>query len=237
MNFDYLWENGPQMTQSDHFKLGTDSVLLGNFVKTQGTQKGIDLGTCTGVLPILLLSRNEKLYMDAIEIDDEATKIAEQNMSINNISNRCCIVNDDLKNCSSLFSSGAYDFVISNPPYFPLSAGMVSPDIRKAKARGEVSCTIEDICSAAKYLCRWDGKLYLVYKPDRLPELFETMRRNSIEPKRMRFVCHDINSVPSLCLVEGRRGGNPGLSVEKILFIKDENGEDSQEIKEIYHRT
>ena len=236
MEFDYLWENGPKMAQSEHFKLGTDSVLLGNFANINGAKKGIDLGCCTGVLSILLLCRSEKLHVDAIEIDEEATMIARKNMEINGLTERSNIVYGDLRDVRNHFQSGAYDIVISNPPYFPLNAGVVSPNERKAKARGEVSCTLEDILAAAKYLTRWDGKFYIVYKCDRMVELLKGMSEDGIEPKRLRLVCHEMDSAPSLCLVEGRRGGKPGLIVEKMLVIKNKDGSDTDEIKEIYHR-
>ena len=225
------------MAQSEHFKLGTDSVLLGNFANVSGVKKAADLGCCTGVLSLLLLSRSEEIVLDAVEIDDEACKIARQNMEINGLSSRCNVICADLRDYKKHFTSGAYDLVITNPPYFSLSSGDVSPDERRAKARGEVACSIEDIIECAKYLLRWDGKLFLVFRPERLVELFTIMRSNAIEPKTLRMVAHSVGSKPSLVLVEGRRGGKSGLSVLDTLYIVDENGNETREIKEIYHRT
>lgn len=224
------------MKQSGHFKLGTDSVLLGNFANAAGARRGIDLGCCTGVLSILMLARHPHLHMTGLEIDPAAAEIAKENMQINGFDSRSEIVVGNIRNARRDFQSGSFDVVISNPPYFQLSAGSVSPDSRKAQARGEVSCTLEDLIKAAKHLCRWSGKVFLVHKPERLVELLSLMSTNGIEPKRLRFVSHAQGFPPSLVLVEGRRGGNPGLTVEPELYIKEPNGEDTNEIKKIYHR-
>lgn len=235
-DFDYLWEGGPRMKQSPHFKLGTDSVLLGNFADISGAVRGVDLGCCTGVLSLLLLCRSEKLHMTGIEIDGAAAEIATENMAVNSLEQRSQIITGDLRNYKEYLPSGAFDIVISNPPYFSLGSGIVSPDVRKAKARGEVSCTLEDIVSAAAYLCRWDGKVYFVYKPERLCELMTCMSSHGIEPKRMRLVSHSDGYAPSLVLMEGRRGGRTGLKVEPTLHIVNPDGSDTEEIKKIYHR-
>ena len=237
MKFDYLWENGPVMAQEESFRLGTDSVLLGNFVNIQGVRRGIDLGCAVGTLTLLLLCRSESLQMTGVELDAAAADIARANMERNGLQDRASIITGDLRDFRALGSSGSFDLVIANPPYFPLSAGVVSPNDRRALARGEVGCTIDDLCAAAKYLCRWDGKVCFVYKPERIVELFSAMRKYGIEPKRLRVVAHTADAVPSLILVEGRRGGKAGLKMEPMLLLKNPDGSDTDEIKKIYHRS
>lgn len=234
--FDYLWEGGPEFAQSSHFKFGTDSVLLGNFANLAGVKKGIDLGCSSGVVALLLLSRSEKVHMTGLEIHEGAARLAEENMAHNGLEERSRIVCGDIRNYKKLFAAGSFDLVVSNPPYFPAGAGKISPYAGRAAARGEVECTLEDLLAAMEYLCRWDGKVALVYRPERLCELFCAMTSHGIEPKRMRMVCHKKHSEPSLVLVEGRRGGKSGLSVGPVLYICEEDGSDSAEIKEIYHR-
>jgi len=234
--FDYLWKGGPEFAQSDHFRFGTDSVLIGNFVNLSGIKRGIDLGCASGVISILLLSRSEQLHMTGIEIDHAAAELARENMLHNHFENRSLIIQADLTRCRSYLRSGSFDLVVSNPPYFSLKSGIISSDPRRAAARGETVCSLEDLCSAAEYLCRWDGKVAFVHRPERLAELFDTMKRHRIEPKRLRLVAHTSTSVPSLVLVEGRRGGNPGLSIEPALLLKKEDGTDTEEIQRIYHR-
>lgn len=234
--FDYLWEGGPEFAQSDNFRFGTDSVLIGNFINISGAKRGIDLGCASGVISMLLLARNSSLHMTGVELDPEAAALASENMAHNRLEERSEIVNADLRDFRKLFRSGHYDIVVSNPPYFPLCSGVVSPDCRRAAARGEVACTLDDLCAAAEYLCRWDGKVAFVHRPERLAELFETMHAHGIEPKRLRLVAHTAHAVPSLVLVEGRRGGKTGLKIEPLLIIKNPDGSDTDEIKRIYHR-
>lgn len=234
--FDYLWEGGPVFAQSENFRFGTDSVLLGNFINISGAKNAADLGCASGVIDLLLLSRSEKLHVTGIEIDPDAASLAGENMERNGFEDRSEILCADLRDYRKLLPAGGFDVVVSNPPYFPMNAGGVSPVEARARAREELTCTLEDLCSAAEYLCRWDGKVAFSYKPERLPELFAAMSRHGIEPKRMRTVVHTAQSAPSLVLVEGRRGGSPGLKMEPALIVKADNGDDSEEIKRIYHR-
>ena len=234
--FDYLWQGGPEFAQSEHFRFGTDSVLLGNYVNLTGAKRAIDLGCASGVISLLMLSRNETLHVTGLEINEEAAALAGENMAHNGLNQRSTILCGDICKVRGMLPAGAFDVVVSNPPYYAVTTGDVSPDAARAKARGEVACTLDDLCAAAAYLCRWDGKFAVVYRPDRLPELFEAMKRHGIEPKRMRIVCHTVSSLPSLVLVEGRRGGKPGLKFEKVLLLKNPDGSDTEEIKAIYHR-
>ena len=235
-NYDYLWKGGPEFAQSENFKFGTDSVLLGNFINISGTKSGIDLGCASGVISMIMLARSPSIHMTGIEIDSDAASLARENMARNSFNTRSEILNADLRNYKSLFTAGSFDVIVSNPPYFPLCSGVVSPDCRKATARGEVSCTLDNLCSAAEYLCRWDGKVAFVHRPERLSEVFITMTNHGIEPKRLRLVAHTADAIPSLALIEGRRGGKTGLKIEPMLLLKNSDGTDTDEIKRIYHR-
>ena len=236
IKYDYLWEGGPRFAQSENFRFGTDSVLLGNFAGLSGVKRGIDLGCASGVITMLLLARSSKLHMDGIELDPAAAELASDNMELNGLEDRCVITNADLRDYKTLFKAGSFDLVVSNPPYFPVGSGDVSPDIRRAVARGEITCTLADLCTAAGYLCRWGGTVAFVHRSERLTDLFTELKANGIEPKRLRLVAHTAESVPSLVLVEGRRGGNPGLKIEPLLILKNPDGSDTDEIKKIYRR-
>ena len=233
--FDYLWKGGPEFAQSENFRFGTDSVLLGNFPSVSGVKKGIDLGCASGVITMILLARSASLHMTGLEIDPEAAALARENIARNSFQDRCTIVGGDIRRCRELLPSGGFDLVVSNPPYFAVKAGQVSPDARRATARGEVECTLEELCAAAAYLCRWGGRVAFVYRQERLSELLCTMTKHGIEPKRLRLVSHFWDSVPSLVLVEGRRGGSAGMKVEPQLVIKNHDGTDTAEIRRIYH--
>ena len=236
MDYDYLWEGGPKFAQSEHFRFGTDSVLLGNFVNLAHAKKAVDLGCASGVISLLMLSRNPDVHVTGVEIVKEAALLAAENMHFNNLQERCSIISGDLRACKQLLQAGAFDVVVSNPPYFPPERGIASPLHDRAGAREEVYCTLEDICTAAGWLCRWDGRFALVHRPERLPEIFDAMRKAGLEPKRLRMVSHFASSSPSLVLIEARRGGNPGLAVEPQLVLKNNDGTDTDEIERIYHR-
>lgn len=233
---DRLWKNGPHFAQSEHFKVSTDSVLLGDFVNIGSRARGIDLGCGSGLLPLLLLWRSERLHMTGLEIDPEAAATARRNIESNALSQRCDVVTGDIKNCRELFKSGEFELVVSNPPYFSAGSGGVPSDEKRAAARGEVLCSLEDVCRAAAYLCRTGGVFCLVHRAERLADVVCTLRGVGFEPKRLRTVSHSAGKDPALILVEARRGGAPGMRIMPPLFIRGDDGGETAEILRIYHR-
>lgn len=234
--FELLWDGGPRFMQSEHFKLGTDSVLLADFVNTSGKRKGIDLGCGSGILPLLLMLRSDKLCMTGLEINPDAANIAERNLAENGLSDRGGIVCGDIKNHRELFKAGSFPLVVANPPYFACGSGKMSPDASKAAARGELDCTLRDVVSAAAYLCPTGGSFCLVYRTERLCELICLLHEYSLEAKRLRFVAHKKDSAPSLVLIEARRGAAQGTKVEPMLILRNDDGSETAETLRIYHR-
>jgi len=234
--FTQLWPDGPLFAQARHFALGTDCVLLADFANLNSARRGIDLGCASGAIALLLLSRSTKLHMTGLELLPEAAELARENMAANALTERSQIITGDIRRHRELFTTGSFDLVVANPPYFPLGSGALSPDSARAAARGETDCTLDDICAAAAFLCRTGGSFCLVHKPERLSELFCTMSRHGIEPKRLRLVCHKPGSEPNLVLAEGRRGGKPGLKIEPSLILRNPDGSESAEVRRIYHR-
>ena len=231
-----LWDGGPLFCQSEHFKLGTDSVLLADFVNIGSRQRGIDLGCGSGVLPLLLMSKSERLHMTGLEINPEAAKTAEANLEANKLAERGSIVTGDIRLCKELFKSGEFDLVVANPPYFAEGSGKQSTDEAKAAARTETMCTLGEVCRAAAYLCRTGGVFCLVHRAERLCDVLCLLRESGLEPKRLRTVAHDASKEPSLILVEARRGGSSGMKLLPPLFIRNPDGSETQEILKIYHR-
>ncbi len=234
--FNRLWEGGPLFAQADHFKLGTDCVLLADFAGISGKAKGIDLGCASGAIGLLMMARNEALYVTGLEILERAAALASENMVANQFVDRSEIICGDIRDHRKLFRSGSFDFAVSNPPYYPPSSGSISPIEGRAAARSELSCSLEDICNAAAFLCRTGGSFFMVYKPERLAEALKVMSEKGLEPKRLRLVCSDASKPPSLVLIEARRGGKPGLKIEPSLFLNDPDGSESEEYRRIYHR-
>ncbi|MBO4330454.1 MAG: methyltransferase [Oscillospiraceae bacterium] len=221
MDHDVLWPGGPEYIQeAGVFPLGSDSAWLGAFVRLSGVKRFCDLGCGGGALSFNIMGRADKLVGEGIDISRRAVDLAEKNAALNGFDYRA--VCGDIRDIREYFPAGAFDLVVSNPPYFPEGSGKKASEPQRAAARQEGACSLGDICAAAAYLCRWGGRFAVVYRPERLSELFCAMSAAGIEPKRLRFVMKDPGSSPTVCLAEGRRGGAPGLTVEAPVYIRQE---------------
>jgi tRNA1Val (adenine37-N6)-methyltransferase len=237
VDIDVMWPNGPQFLRTDRaFPIGTDAVLLSAFVDASRAHQMLDLGCGSGVIALLLAFANQTLSADGLELDSGAAQVATTNAVLCGLSDRVHITCGDLRDYRNLFTAGYYDLVVTNPPYYPVGSGRLAEETHTATARGETSCTLADICAAAAYFTRWGGKFALVHKPERLAQIICILSASGLEPKRLRFVQHRPDSAPNLVLIESRRGGKPGLTVEAPLIMTTPDGSDSPEIKRIYHR-
>ncbi|MBQ3011437.1 MAG: tRNA1(Val) (adenine(37)-N6)-methyltransferase [Oscillospiraceae bacterium] len=234
--FDELWPGGPKFHQAEYgFKLGTDSVLLAHFTNPARAKRVLDLGCGAGVLTVLTAYKATRAEVFGIEIQPESAEVCRRNMAANGFAPER-ILEGDLREHRRLFEAGSFDLVISNPPYFTAKSGYTAPDEKRATARDERTCSMDDLCKAAGYLVKWGGAFTVVHRPERLSELLCTLTKYGLEPKRLRLVSHKAASAPNLILVEARRGGKPGLSIEPPLILAKDDGSDTEEIKKIYHR-
>ncbi len=231
-----LWPQGPLFAPEKGAPLCTDSVLLADFVRASAAARGVDLGCASGILSLLLLWRTEKLHMTGLELREDAAALARENLARNGLAARGAVLTGDLRASRQLFPAGSFDLAVSNPPYFALGSGALSPDPARAAARGELDCSLQELCAAAAWLLRTGGSFCLVYRPERLAELFCRLCESGLEPKRLRPVCPRAASAPSLVLVEARRGGRPGLAVEPALVLISADGSESPELRRICHR-
>lgn len=231
-----LWKDGPQFEQSEHFRLGTDSVLLADFVNIGARRRGIDLGCGSGILPLLLLTRSTALHMTGLELNPEARALRAKILPRTRWMRAAISSSAISRRCRDEFKTGQFDLVVSNPPYFAAGSGKLSPNADKAAARGEVLCTLEDVCRAAAFLCRTGGAFCLVHRAERLADVICLLRDTGFEAKRLRTVAHKPGKEPSLVLIEARRGAGSGLKIMPPLHICGDDGRESAEIKRIYHR-
>ncbi|MBQ7435651.1 MAG: methyltransferase [Oscillospiraceae bacterium] len=231
-----LWPGGPRFIQAEHFRLGTDCVLLADFVNTAGAKRGIELGCASGAAMLLLLERSPKLFMTGLEIVSGAASLARENMALNDLTERSEIITGDIRDHRALFRAGSFDLLVCNPPYFPQGSGALPQDADRAAARSELLCTLSELCAAAAFLLQTGGRAFFVHRPERLSELLVCLTEAGLEPKRLRLVCRDAQASPSLVLVEARRGGRPGLTLEPSLYLQNPDGSESDEYKHIYHR-
>lgn len=218
------------------FPPGTDTFLLSSLPRLKPNLRVCDLGSGTGLLSLLLLQRQGDLTVTGVELQPEAAALLERAAEENGLTDRLAVRRGDLRNIRSLLPAGSFDLVVCNPPYYPARAGKLSPSPSLQAARAETACTLEDVCRAAGRLLRWGGAFCLVHKPERLTDLLCALRGEGLEPKRLRLVSLRPERAPSLLLLEARRGGKPGLAVEKPLILENPDGSPTAELKRIYFR-
>ena len=213
---DFLWEGGPSFYfDTELFPPSTDSFALGYFAAPKSGSKVCDLGCGTGLLGALLMARNTGLTLHNVELQERALALAGRTFAENGWQAEFAL--GDLRDAAMLPAAGTMDYAVSNPPYFRAGSGASAPEPSRQSAREESNCTIADVCTAAARVLRWGGSFAVVYRPERLVDLLVSLRAHGMEPKRLRFV--QTKDVPSLVLVESRRGGKPGLTVEPPLII------------------
>jgi len=229
--FEFLWENGPRLKGGKGvFPLSTDSVLLWSFTSGKASKRIMDLGCGGGVLMVLLGAENKDAVLEGVDINPAAADTARENLAVNRLSGTVFL--GDIKEHRQMFTAGAYDLVVSNPPYF--AGGASSPDPARSTARSEDSCGLEDVCTAAGYLCKWGGRFTMVHRPERLSQIFCAMTRSGLEPKRLRMVHSRPGASPSLVLIEAKRGAKTGLSILPGLILHEADGSFTEEHRGIY---
>ncbi len=232
---DELHRNGYQIIQDPgRFCFGMDAVLLAGFVRVKPGERVLDLGTGTGILPILLEARTEGEAFTGLEIQQDSADMASRSVRLNGLEGKIRIVTGDIREAARIFGAASYHVVVSNPPYMTMSRGLLNPEQPKAIARHEVFCTLEDVLSQAAKVLVPGGRLYLVHRPFRLTEIMVGLCAHGLEPKRMRLVHPFISREPSMVLIGALKGGKPGLTVESPLVIYREPGKYTDEIYDIY---
>ncbi len=221
---------------SDRHRFSTDTILLAHFAIPKKREKSVELGTGCGAIPLIWARElGTALNVSAVEIQDDAYDMIKRSVLINGLGRYIHTIHGDLRMLKSKLRYGYYDLVVCNPPYKLSGSGIVNPDSKKMIARHEAACTLDDIVQSAARLLQFGGRFCMCQRPERLCDVTEAMRRFHIEPKRLRFVQQRKSKEPKLFLIEGRRSGNRGsLKVMPTLFIEDENGGFSQEMREIY---
>lgn len=232
---DDLQLSGLKMIQnSKAFCFGMDAVLLSGFTKAKPGDSVLDLGTGTGIIPILLSAKTQAGKLVGLEIQPESAEMAGRSVVLNALSERVQIVTGDIREARMLFGASVFDVVTCNPPYMIADHGIPNPADEKTIARHEVLCTLEDVVSQASAVLKPGGHFYLVHRPFRLAEIITKMCAHRLEPKRMRLVYPYADKEPVMVLLEGVRGGRPRMTVEKPLIIYREPGVYSEELRRDY---
>ena len=228
-------QNGFYVIQNQNkFCFGMDAVLLSGFARIRKGDHVLDMGTGTGIIPILLKSKTKGEHFTGLEIQEECADMATRSVKYNGLESAVDIVCGDIKEAAGIFGAASFDVVTSNPPYMIGAHGLQNPYMAKAIARHEVLCTLEDVVSQASKVLKDRGRFFMVHRPFRLAEIFSVLTRYKLEPKRMQLVYPYIDREPNMVLIEALKGGNSRITVEKPLIVYEKPGVYTKDILEIY---
>ncbi|NLX76482.1 MAG: tRNA1(Val) (adenine(37)-N6)-methyltransferase [Clostridiaceae bacterium] len=219
---DDLQLNGLKIIQKpDCFCFGIDAVLLSDYVRVEKNSRIIDLGTGTGILPLLLSVKTKAAHITGVEIQPDIADMAKRSVEYNKLSERIQIVESDFHNAADWFGTKSFDAVVTNPPYRKVGTGLINPSDNKAISRHEIHCSLESLISVSSQVLKDFGRFFMIHIPERLVDIFYCMRKYRIEPKSMRLVHPKPGKPANLVLVYGLKSGNPQLTVEEPLYTID----------------
>lgn len=223
------------MQDTEMFNFSLDSVLLPNFVSiTKNVKNILDIGCGNAPIPLILSTKtNAKIV--GVEIQKEAYELAIESIKINNLEEQISIVNADINDIYKNYEVGSFDLITCNPPFFKYQEDSnINKNDYKTFARHEIKLNLEQIMKISKYLLNNNGIIGIVHRPERLVDILAEMRKNNIEPKKIRFVYPHPDSEANILLVEGRKNGKPGLKILPPLYSHNDNGEYTMEIKKMF---
>jgi len=214
-----LEDKGLKIIQaSDSYRFSVDSILLLNFIRVKNYEKIIDLGTGSGIIPLLLFGKRKGLSIYGVEIQKDLADMARRSVGLNNLQDHITIIQEDFRNLKNIFKNQQFDVVVSNPPYISLGQGEINPSNRRAIARHEIKCDLDDIISVSNYLLKNKGRIYLIYRSAKLIKLVIALKKYGIEPKVIKFIHPRPGENANLVLLEGLKGGKEELKIENPIF-------------------
>ena len=230
-------KNGYKIIQdSERFQFGIDAVLLADFAAgcLHGGEKVIDVGTGTGIIPLLLEKQCDAAAFTGLEVQKDSADMAARSVALNVLDSRIKIINGDLKDADKLFPRHSFNIVTCNPPYMSGEHGKSNELDAMSIARHEVLCTLEDVVIAADYLLATHGRFFMIHRPFRLPEIFESLAAHKLEAKRMRLVQPFAGKEPNMVMIEARKNAKRRLTIEPPLIVRNDDGSYTAEIRQIY---
>ena len=234
---DLEFKNLKIIQNKDGFCFGIDSILLTDFAKNiKQNSKVIDLGTGTGIIPILLYGKTKNTKFVGVEIQPEVAEMANRSVKLNLLENNIEILNTNILELSKIYNRGSFDVVTTNPPYKKINTGVINENNKKLISRHEITASLEDFIRTASFLLKDLGEFYMVHRPDRLVDIFYEMRKNKIEPKKIKFIYPNKNKKTNLVLIKGIKNGKQFLEFENNLYVYNEDGNYTNEILKIYNK-
>lgn len=220
---------------SEMFNFSLDSVLLPNFVTINKNIKNIlDIGC--GNLPVsLILTTKTDASITAVEIQKDVYDIALKNLELNNKQNQINIINADIRDLYKNFETEYYDVIVCNPPFFKVSKDShLNKNDYKTIARHEVFLNLDDLFSISKKILKNNGIISIVHRPERLLDIICAMRKYNIMPKKIQFVYPKKDKEANILLIEGTKNGNNGMKILPPLFVHNEDGSYTDEVKKYF---
>ena len=232
---DTLQYQGLSIIQKEKgFRFGTDSVLLADFASPRPGDRVVDLGTGTGILSILMASRQEKSTYMALEIQEEMAEMAARSVKLNHMEDRIEVRSCDFRQAPQMLGHGCFSLAVCNPPYGKVGGALVNVRDSERIARHEGECTVEDVAKTASALLKVGGRLAVVYPAPRAFEMMAALRAFHMEPKRIRTIHSQADKVPKLVLMDAVKGGGSMLHWLPPLILNNADGTPSDEWKRIY---
>lgn len=238
-------KNGYKIIQdSERFQFGIDAVLLADFAMGRGAKSAggvrpgdsvIDLGTGTGIIPLLMAGKLKEVAFTGLEVQEASVDMAARSVALNGLEGTIRIRHGDLREVAGLFDRHSFNVVTCNPPYMIDAHGRGNELDAKTIARHEVLCTLEDVVAAADYLLAPHGRFFMIHRPFRLPEIFESLAAHKLEPKHMRLIHPFADKEPNMVMIEARKNAKRRLTIEPPLVVRYDNGDYTAEINRIYN--
>lgn len=232
---DDLMRSGRVIIQDEReFCFSMDSVLIAHFPRFKKNSRVIDLGTGTGVIPLLIADNVREIC--AVELNSRAADLARRNVELNGLSEKISVVEGDYRRHREIFKAESFDVAIANPPYTPIKNGAANQISGIARARHEFTATLDDVVTAARYVLKFHGAFYMIHLASRLSEIVDALHRRQMEMKRLRMIHPKTNRDANLLMLEAIVGANVGnLKILPPLIVHNDDGSYTDEIYRIYN--
>jgi tRNA1Val (adenine37-N6)-methyltransferase len=216
------------------YRFSLDAVLLAGHVAPRAGDRIIDLGTGCGIIALIMAFRNPEVRIYAVELQDELVKLAATNVKVNHLQDRITVLGTDMKKIKPNLVEGPVDLIVCNPPFRRPGSGKINPGSQRAVARHEVKANLQDVIGTARRMLKTAGRLITIYTAERAVDMLHQMRADRIEPKHIRTVHSQLRSDAKLVLIEGIKGGHPGLKIGPPLIIYGEDSEYTPEVQRMF---